>query len=118
MPVSESFRTFALDQLGRVTPGGVRGKTMFGGVGIYAGDRFFALLADDTLYLKADSRTRAEFVAAGMAPFKPFGDGAYEMSYYGVSAELLEDVDALRAWVGKALEAAQRTGRRRTEKKR
>jgi DNA transformation protein len=31
---------------------------MFGGVGIYSGDLFFALIADDTVYFKADDSTR------------------------------------------------------------
>src|SRR5438552_14534467 len=52
--VSWSFRTFVIDQLSRVIPR-VRARSMFGGVGIYAGDRFFALIADDTLYLKVDA---------------------------------------------------------------
>jgi hypothetical protein len=30
---------------------------MFGGVGLYAGDLFFALIAGDVLYLKADKAT-------------------------------------------------------------
>ncbi len=47
MSVSPSFRTFVLEQLGRVVAG-VRGRAMFGGVGIYAGDLFFALIDDDT----------------------------------------------------------------------
>ncbi len=45
MPVSSTFRTFALDQLGRVAPQ-IRAKSMFGGVGIYSRDVFFALIAD------------------------------------------------------------------------
>ena len=34
MSVSKSYLDFVLEQLGRVTP--VTGKSMFGGVGIYA----------------------------------------------------------------------------------
>ena len=36
MAISDSYREFVLEQLGRVTP--VMGKSMFGGVGIYAQD--------------------------------------------------------------------------------
>ena len=67
MAVSASFVEFVLEQLepvGAITP-----KRMFGGVGIYAGDLFFALLADDVLYLKADDSNRADFEAAGAGPF-------------------------------------------------
>lgn len=36
---------------------------MFGGVGLYAGELFFALIDDDILYLKADDATPAAFEA-------------------------------------------------------
>ena len=68
MAVSDSFRAFALEQLARVAPD-VPGRRMFGGVGIYSGADFFALLDDDALYLKADDGTRDAFVQAGMQPF-------------------------------------------------
>lgn len=118
MPVTPGFREYALEQLGRVVPGGVRARAMFGGVGVYAGTRFFALLADDTLYLKGDDVTRADFARAGMPPFLPGDDPAQPMSYYGVSPEVLDDVDALAPWVEKALAAADRKGRRRARKRR
>lgn len=112
MGVTPSFRMFALDQLQRVTPGGVRDRRMFGGVGIYAGRHFFALLDDDALYLKADDESRADFELAGMPPFMPFGEGGEVMSYYRVPAEVLEDLDALGPWVEQALGAAERKSRR------
>ena len=73
MPVTPSYRDFVLDQLGRVLPK-VRARSMFGGVGIYAGDFFFALIARDVLYFKVDDTNRGEFAARGMGPFFPFGD--------------------------------------------
>lgn len=110
MSVTDGFREFALEQLGRLAPG-VRARSMFGGIGIYAGDRFFALLDDDLLYLKADARTLPEFEAAGLRPFRPFGEDTTPMRYYAVPAEWLEDVDLLFPWVERALAAAARKGR-------
>jgi DNA transformation protein len=52
MAVSQSYREFVLEQLGRVSR--VTGKAMFGGVGIYAQGLFFALIAEDRLYFKVD----------------------------------------------------------------
>ena len=46
---------------------------MFGGVGIYAKEAFFALVDDDVLYLKVDDSNRGDFEARGMSPFQPFG---------------------------------------------
>ena len=62
MPVSLSFRTFIVDQLSRIAPR-VRARSMFGGVGIYSGDLFFALIADDALYFKVDDSNRGDFEA-------------------------------------------------------
>ncbi len=70
MSVSPSFRTFALDQLGRCVPS-VRARSMFGGVGIYAGELFFALIADDTVYFKVDDQTRRSSSAAAWGPSGP-----------------------------------------------
>lgn len=110
MGVTQSFRTFTLEQLGRCTPG-IRGRSMFGGVGIYARDLFFALLADDTLYLKVDDTTRPSFVARGLEPFRPYGEGGEVMQYYEVPAEVLEDVEALHPWVEAAIAVAARARR-------
>lgn len=113
MPVSPSYRAFVLDQLGRVAKD-LRSRGMFGGVGIYAGELFFALIDDDTLYLKVDDTNRPDFVAAGMGPFRPFGEGGEVMQYYEVPADLLEGGEALSEWVGKAIDVARRA--RRTKK--
>jgi DNA transformation protein len=79
---------------------------MFGGVGIYSGALFFALIADDTLYFKVDGTTRLDFERLGMGPFQPFGANGEIMQYYQVPAELLEDPDALQPWVEKAVAVA------------
>src|SRR5580765_3693854 len=105
MPVSDSFRTFVLDQLGRAVPR-IRARSMFGGVGIYSGELFFALLANDTLYLKVDDSNRPDFEARGMGPFLPFGDERDKMQYYEVPADLLDDPDALRPWAEKSIRIA------------
>ena len=86
---------------------------MFGGVGLYAGDTFFALIDDDMLYLKVDDANRADFEQRGMGPFMPFGDGGEVMQYYELPAELLEEPEELRSWVEKAVAVAQRAKRGR-----
>lgn len=105
MAVTPSFRLFVEDQLGEIVP--VRSRAMFGGVGLYADDAFFALIADDVLYLKVDDESRADFEAMGSEPFRPFGDEARAMSYYSVPADLLEDTDRLRPWVLTATKVAR-----------
>ncbi|HYX81841.1 MAG TPA: TfoX/Sxy family protein [Gemmatimonadales bacterium] len=96
-----------MDQLGRVVPH-VRSRAMFGGFGIYAGDLFFALIADDTLYFKADDSNRPDYEAVGMKPFQPYGPGSEAMQYYQVPADLLDESEALRPWAEKAIAVAAR----------
>jgi DNA transformation protein len=115
MAVSPTFRTFIVDQLGRAVSR-VRARSMFGGVGIYAGDLFFALIADDTLYFKADESNRPDFERRGMGPFRPYGEGGEVMQYYQVPAELLEDTEALRPWAEKAIAAAARKKTKRSRR--
>jgi len=107
MAVSASFRAFILEQVGRAVPR-IRDRSMFGGVGIYSGDRFFALIDNDTLYFKVDDSNRSDFTARQMEPFRPFGEDGETMGYYEVPADLLEDPEALRSWAEKALAVAGR----------
>ena len=107
MSVSPSFRSFVLEQLTRATPG-IRARSMFGGVGIYAADLFFALLDDDTLYFKVDDMTRPQFEGRGMGPFRPYGEAGEVMQYYEVPADVLEDPESLSAWVEAAIAVARR----------
>lgn len=113
MTVSQSFKTFVLDQLGRGVQR-IRGRSMFGGVGIYAGDAFFALIADDTLYFKVDESNRPDFEARAMGPFRPYGEEGEVMQYYQVPDDLLEDPESLRQWAEKAIRVARRAKGRRS----
>ncbi len=116
MAVSESYREFLLEQLGRVTP--VAGRPMFGGVGIYAQELFFALIAEDRLYFKVDDTTRPDFERLGMEPFRPFGEDS-AMGYYEVPADVVEDSAQLAAWMRKATDvAAKARGKRKKGVKR
>jgi len=86
---------------------------MFGGAGIYADGFFFALMDDDTLYLKVDDSNRADFQARGLGPFQPFGEGGETMQYYPVPEDVLEAPDVLRLWADKALDVARRARTRK-----
>src|ERR1051325_3013663 len=94
MPVSQTYREFVLEQLGRVTP--VTGKSMFGGVGIYAQGLFFALIAENRLYFKVDDATRPDFEQRGMEPFRPFG----EDSAMGIPAIGTDQMEGLHDQLG------------------
>ena len=107
--VSGNVRDFVIDQLAHL--GGVRARTMFGGVGLYAGDVFFGILAADVLYLKVDDATRPEYEAAGSTPFTPYDRGPMSITYYSVPVEVLESAPTLVEWARRAV-AAARSGRK------
>lgn len=103
---SAGFETFVLDQLAGL--GDVTSKKMFGGVGIYCGGVFFAIIARDELYLKADDSTRGAFEAAGSRPFKPYPNRSGTMQYYSVPVDVLESAPELARWARKALAVARK----------
>ena len=107
MAVSDSFRDFVIEQLER-TIRDIRTKRMFGGVGIYAGEHFFALIDNDTVYFKVDDETRPAFVKRKLKPLMPYGPDGGTMGYYELPADLLEDADALKPWVADAIAVAHR----------
>lgn len=107
MPRQSEFVTYVIEQLAPL--GDVRARAMFGGHGIYLGERMFALLADDTLYIKVDDVTRAEFEARGLQPFRYERRGETKtMSYRQPPAEALDDRDMLCERARKGCEAAKR----------
>jgi DNA transformation protein len=109
--VSPQFSTFLLDTLGAVRP--VTARRMFGGVGYYAEDLFFAIADDDLLYFRVDDASREFFEREGMQPFCPMGPGTKSMSYYTVPARLYDDAEELAVWMRRAVDAARAKARAR-----
>jgi len=105
MAVSDSYREFVLEQLGRVAP--VTAKPMFGGLGIYSQGLFFALVAGNRLYFKVDDTNRPDYERLGREPFCPFEEGK-AMGYYEVPEDALENAGRLAPWMTKAIEVAAR----------
>jgi DNA transformation protein len=114
MRVTEGFRAFVLDQLAGLKS--VRARAMFGGVGLYAGDIFFGLLARDSLFLKVDDSNRSQYEKAGMRAFKPYADKTMTMPYYQVPTSVLEDADTLEAWARASVKVATRAAARKARR--
>src|SRR5258707_4060051 len=80
---------------------------MFGGAGLYCDEFFFALIDNDTLYLRVNDANRADFTTRGMGQFRPYPDSPQlSMSYYETPADVLEDAAALVAWARRSVAAA------------
>jgi DNA transformation protein len=105
MRVSAEVRDFVLDQLSGLR--GLRAQPMFGGLGLYADEVFFGILAADVLYFKVDDTTRPAYEAAGSTPFKPYADRPMTMAYYRVPVDVLEAAPTLVAWAKQAVAAAR-----------
>jgi DNA transformation protein len=107
MTASEGFIELVKDALSGLGPVSVR--RMFGGAGVYADGVMFALVADDTLYLKADGETKGTFEAEGLGPY---GYGAHgkriDLPYWRAPERLLDDPEEMVAWSQIALSAARR----------
>ena len=72
----------------------------------------FALVADDTLYLKSDSQSEALYRAHGLEQFAyQKGEKTVLMSYFMAPDEVLDDPQALHDWAAVAFEAALRARR-------
>jgi len=106
MTSGAGFETFVIDQLSGL--GEVVARRMFGGVGLYCDGLFFALIARDELYLKADDQTRPFFEAAESTAFRPYDDRPATMQYYSVPIAVLESAPELVGWARRALGAASR----------
>ena len=120
MAISSDFLAYVLDQL--VQLGEVSAKRMFGGAGLYSDEFFFALISDDTLYLRADDSNLGDYTARGMQPFRPYVDRPQlSMSYYEAPAEVLENATELAVWARRSVEVARCSppkGKRRRAPKR
>jgi len=104
MSVSESFLAFVLEQLDRVPA--VSSRRMFGGVGLYSGDLFFAVIDNDTLFFKVDDPSRAKYRRRRMPPFQPIPGKPPMTGYYQVPPAVLEDRDEIRSWALEAIGVA------------
>ena len=108
--VVETMRAFGL----------VTAKAMFGGWGLYHEGLFFALIAEDTLYLKVDDDNRGEFESAGLEPFVYVTkDGErMVMAYRQAPPEALESPPQMTPWARSGYGAALRAKTRKPMRKR
>ncbi|TDF37513.1 TfoX family protein [Alteromonadaceae bacterium M269] len=99
--------------------GDIKMRKMFGVAGIYCDGLFFAIIADNELWLKVDTETRAAFEAIGAEQF------IFEMKkkssstpYYKAPEDIFDDEDNLHYWTQLALGAALRNKTSPKSKKR
>ncbi|MBL0349711.1 MAG: TfoX/Sxy family protein [Elusimicrobia bacterium] len=91
------------DVLARVP--GVFGRAMFGGWGIYQGERFFGIVFNGRLFFKVSEETKSAYRERGAEPFSPSPRQTLH-SFYEVPPEVLDSPVAAAEWARDALKAA------------
>lgn len=114
MSVSPGYRTYIVEQLAALPA--LSTRRMFGGIGLYSGEWFFALIDDDVLFFKVDDANRADYESRRMKPFMPFPDRP-SLGYFQVPAEVIEEAEDLTRWARRSVEVAQRAGMKRVRLK-
>lgn len=119
--MSDSFHEFVRESFAGLGP--VQIKRMFGGAGAYADGLMFALLADETIYIKTDDALKAALAEEGSGPFVwtpnkgPRAGESVEMSYWRLPEAALDDPELASEWGKKALAAAKSKATAKTKPK-
>lgn len=123
--MADSFHAFVRELFTGI--GQVQVKRMFGGAGVYADGLMFALIADETIYLKADHALKAALGDEGCGPFiwtpqkGPRAGEQVDLGYWRLPDAALDDPDLAAEWGRKALAVAKSKAAatpRRTPRKR
>jgi DNA transformation protein len=92
--------------------GPVEVRRLFGGVGIFADGRMFALVSDGVIYLKVGAYNAPAFDREQLEPFTYATKAGRRgvMSYRRMPERLYDDPEELAVWAREALAAAGRGG--------
>ena len=98
--------------------GPVSVRRMFGGAGIFVGERMIGLVSREVIYLKADAETIPTFEQEGLAPFSyATKNGERKLtSYWRMPDRLYDDPDELARWARAAHAVALRAADKKTGK--
>lgn len=118
MAIRSEFSEHLHDLFGRLGP--IRTRRMFGGAGVFLGDAMFALVVDDTLYMKADAELARAYAEAGSEPFRyATGDGSRTLTgFMRLPDSALDDPEEALAWARRSLAPAEAAASKRATKRR
>ena len=89
--------------------GTVGARRMFGGHGVYLDGLMFAIVSEDTLYLKADEMNRIEFEQAGCEIFGYARKGKRaSLNFFRAPEDAMESPELMLPWARTAYAAALR----------
>lgn len=92
--------------------GRLQARRMFGGYGLYHEGVMFGLVADEVLYLKADSTNMHYFTEQQLPPFQYHrGERVVSLSYFQAPDAIYDDQELAALWARRSYDVAYR-GRR------
>src|SRR5262245_52890275 len=118
MVASNSFAEFLREQLaplGRLTI-----RRMFGKTGVFCDGLMFAMVTDDTLYVRVDDHNQATFAEAASTPplnYVAAKGRVIDLAFWRVPDRLFDEPEELVAWARVALGAASRVAAKRERSK-
>lgn len=87
----------------------VRARRMFGGMGIYTGEKMFAFLVGDDIGLKLAPEDQEQALALpGAGPMKPDKDAEPMREYVKMPKEVLDNLESFTEWVNRSANYARR----------
>jgi DNA transformation protein and related proteins len=105
--MSNAFVEYVMELLGPF--GTVGARRMFGGHGVYLDGLMFAIVSEDTLYLKADEMNRIEFEQAGCEIFGYARKGRRStLNFFRAPEDAMESPELMLPWARTAYAAALR----------
>jgi DNA transformation protein len=105
--MSDEFTDYVMELLGPF--GTVRTRRMFGGYGVYLDGLMFAIVSDDTLYLKSDEMNRTEFEQAGCEIFGYARKGKRAtLNFFRAPEAAMDSPNLMLPWARTAYAAALR----------
>ena len=106
--MSDDFVDYVMELFGPF--GTVGARRMFGGHGVYLDGLMFAIISEETLYLKADEMNRIEFEQAGCEIFGYARKGRRAtLNFFRAPADAMESPELMLPWARSAYAAALRT---------
>jgi len=115
MVASDTFAEFLREQLaplGRLTM-----RRMFGKTGVFCDGVMFAMVTENTLYLRVDDQNRVTFKEAEAFPPLNYTKkgGSIDLSFWRVPERLFDEPDEFVTWARAALAAARRVAAKREQ---
>ena len=105
--MSNAFVDYVIELFGPF--GTTKAHRMFGGHGVYLDGLMFAIVSDDTLYLKADQMNLVEFEQAGCEMFAYTRKGKRAtLNFYRAPEDAMESPELMLPWARTAYAAALR----------